>query len=161
MQSCPIFEEYRKNRMIIGYFRYGSLQSQIGGAKYDNVGSIEKRLSIIQERSQPRTSRGYCKSRHDRVRHTPELSIPPTRRRYPCRAKKMTLQLHLKALASSLYGLFIFGSCVITDKPTSSAPVSHLPARAAFSSNVRFLRDNRPARRFFPQTSKNYAHRQR
>lgn len=47
MQSCPIFEEYRKNRMIIGYFRYGSLQSPIGCAKYDNVGSIEKRLSII------------------------------------------------------------------------------------------------------------------
>lgn len=48
MQSCPIFEEYRKNRMIMGYFRYGSLQSQIGRAKYDNVGSIEKRLSIYK-----------------------------------------------------------------------------------------------------------------
>lgn len=48
MQSCPIFEEYRKNRMIMGYFRYGSLQSQIGCAKYDNVGSIEKRLSIYK-----------------------------------------------------------------------------------------------------------------
>ena len=41
MQSCPIFEEYRKNRMIIDSFRYGSLQSPIGCAKYDNVGSIE------------------------------------------------------------------------------------------------------------------------
>ena len=30
----------------MGYFRYGSLQSQIGRAKYDNVSSIEKRLSI-------------------------------------------------------------------------------------------------------------------
>ena len=48
MQSCPIFEEYRKNRMIMGYFRYGSLQSQIGRAKYDNIGSIEKRLSIYK-----------------------------------------------------------------------------------------------------------------
>ena len=48
MQSCPRFEEYRKNRMIMGYFRYGSLQSQIGRAKYDNVGSIEKRLSIYK-----------------------------------------------------------------------------------------------------------------
>ena len=47
MQSCPIFEEYRKNRMIIDSFRYGSLQFPIGCAKYDNVGSIEKRLSII------------------------------------------------------------------------------------------------------------------
>ena len=37
---------YRKNRLIMGYFRYGSLQSQIGRAKYDNVSSIEKRLSI-------------------------------------------------------------------------------------------------------------------
>lgn len=41
-------EEYRKNRMIMGYFRYGSLQSQIGRAKYDNVGSIESRLSIYK-----------------------------------------------------------------------------------------------------------------
>ena len=48
MQSCPIFEEYRKNRMIMGYFRYGSLQSQIGRAKYDNIGSIENRLSIYK-----------------------------------------------------------------------------------------------------------------
>lgn len=48
MQSCPLFEQYRKNRMIMGYFRYGSLQSQIGRAKYDNIGSIEKRLSIYK-----------------------------------------------------------------------------------------------------------------
>ena len=48
VQSCPRFEQYRKNRMIMGYFRYGSLQSQIGRAKYDNVGSIEKRLSIYK-----------------------------------------------------------------------------------------------------------------
>ena len=46
IQSCPSFEQYRKNRMIMGYFRYGSLQSQIGKAKYDNVGSIAKRLSL-------------------------------------------------------------------------------------------------------------------
>ena len=48
LQSCPQFETYRKNRMLMGYFRYGSLQSQIGKAKYDNVGSIEKRLSIYK-----------------------------------------------------------------------------------------------------------------
>ena len=48
MQSCPIFEEYRKSRMIIGSFRYGFLQSQIGCARYDNVGSIEKRLYYIR-----------------------------------------------------------------------------------------------------------------
>lgn len=40
VQSCPSFEEYRRNRLIMGYFRYGSLQSQIGRAKYDNVSSI-------------------------------------------------------------------------------------------------------------------------
>lgn len=48
LQSCPQFETYRKNRMIMGYFRYGSLQSQIGKAKYDNVGSILKRLSLYR-----------------------------------------------------------------------------------------------------------------
>ena len=48
IQSCPRFEEYRKNRMVMGYFRYGSLRSQIGQAKYDYVGSIEKRLSIYK-----------------------------------------------------------------------------------------------------------------
>lgn len=48
IQSCPQFEEYRKNRMIMGYFRYGSLQSQMGRAKYDNVGSIEKRLLLYR-----------------------------------------------------------------------------------------------------------------
>lgn len=48
LQSCPQFERYRKNRMLMGYFRYGSLQSQIGKAKYDNVGSIQKRLSIYK-----------------------------------------------------------------------------------------------------------------
>ena len=48
IQSCPRFEEYRKNRMIMGYFRYGSLQSQIGRAKYDNIGSIEKRLLLYR-----------------------------------------------------------------------------------------------------------------
>lgn len=48
VHSCPSFEEYRRNRLIMGYFRYGSLQSQIGRAKYDNVSSIEKRLSIYK-----------------------------------------------------------------------------------------------------------------
>lgn len=48
LQSCRQFDEYRKNRMIMGYFRYGSLRSQIGKAKYDNVGSILKRLSIYK-----------------------------------------------------------------------------------------------------------------
>lgn len=45
IQSCPKFEEYRKNRMLMGYFRYGPLVCQIGKAKYDNIGSIEKRIA--------------------------------------------------------------------------------------------------------------------
>lgn len=48
VQSCPRFEEYRRNRLIMGYFRYGSLQSQIGHAKYDNIGSIENRLLLYR-----------------------------------------------------------------------------------------------------------------
>ena len=48
MQSCPQFEEYRKNRMIMGYFRYGSLQSQIGKAQYDNIESICRRISLYK-----------------------------------------------------------------------------------------------------------------
>lgn len=49
IQSCPTFEKYRENRMIMGYFRYGSLQGQIGCAKYDNLGSIKKRLTLYTE----------------------------------------------------------------------------------------------------------------
>lgn len=45
IQSCPKFEEYRRNRMLMGYFRYGPLIYQIGKAKYDNIGSIEKRIA--------------------------------------------------------------------------------------------------------------------
>ncbi len=46
LQSCPQFEEFRKNRMLMGYFRYGSLKAQIGKSKYDNIGSISKRLAL-------------------------------------------------------------------------------------------------------------------
>lgn len=49
LQSCPKFEQYRKNRMIMGFFRYGSLQSQIGRSKYDNIGSIQKRLELYKK----------------------------------------------------------------------------------------------------------------
>ena len=40
---CPEFEELRRNRMIMGYFRYGPLRDQPRG-KYNNVASIRKRL---------------------------------------------------------------------------------------------------------------------
>ena len=49
IQSCPDFEEYCKNRMIMGYFRYGSLTSQIGKAKYDNIGAINRRLALYNK----------------------------------------------------------------------------------------------------------------
>lgn len=49
IQSCPKFEEYRKNRMLMGYFRYGPLVCQIGKARYDNIGSIEKRIAQYKE----------------------------------------------------------------------------------------------------------------
>ena len=32
--------------MVMGCFRYGSLQTQTGRAKYGNIGSIEERLSL-------------------------------------------------------------------------------------------------------------------
>ena len=34
--------------MVMGCFRYGSLQTQTGRAKYGNIGSIEERLSLPQ-----------------------------------------------------------------------------------------------------------------
>ena len=85
MQSCPIFEEYRKNRMIMGYFRYGSLQSQIGRSKYDNVGSIEKRLSIYKNDH----NREHLVDIANLAMIEFELSIPPIRRRCPCCEKKV------------------------------------------------------------------------
>ncbi|MBP3526326.1 MAG: hypothetical protein J6J65_07290 [Opitutales bacterium] len=46
LHSCPRFEEYHKNRLIMDCFRYGSLQSQIGRAKYDTVQSKTASLCI-------------------------------------------------------------------------------------------------------------------
>ena len=46
LHSCPRFEEYHKNRLIRDCFRYGSLQSQIGRAKYDTVQSKTASLCI-------------------------------------------------------------------------------------------------------------------
>lgn len=45
IQSCPKFEEYRKNRMIMGFFRYGPFICYIGKPKYDNIESIERRIA--------------------------------------------------------------------------------------------------------------------
>ena len=43
------FEQAMRNRMAMGYFRYGWLADQIGKAKFDNIASIKQRLSLYQE----------------------------------------------------------------------------------------------------------------
>ena len=43
------FEDAMRNRMAMGYFRYGWLADQIGNAKFDNIASIKQRLSLYQE----------------------------------------------------------------------------------------------------------------
>ena len=48
MQWSEEFEHLMRNRMAMGYFRYGSLQKQIGKNQYDNIGSIEKRLALYR-----------------------------------------------------------------------------------------------------------------
>lgn len=48
-QWSPEFEQLMRNRLAMGFFRYGALPKQIGCHKYDNLGSIEKRLSLYRE----------------------------------------------------------------------------------------------------------------
>lgn len=40
---CNQFIKLMQNRMIFGFFRYGSMKSKTG--KYDNIGSIKKRIA--------------------------------------------------------------------------------------------------------------------
>lgn len=42
------FEALMRNRMVMGYFRYGSIRDP-GTPKYDNVGSAIKRLNLYLE----------------------------------------------------------------------------------------------------------------
>ncbi len=42
------FERFMRNRMAMGFFRYGPLQNQIGCHAYDNVKSIEQRLAAYK-----------------------------------------------------------------------------------------------------------------
>ena len=49
MQWSDEFEQLMRNRLAMGFFRYGPLPKQIGCHKYDNIGSIEKRLYIYKE----------------------------------------------------------------------------------------------------------------
>lgn len=47
-QWCVEFEEFRKNRMVLGTFRYGDYKSPTA-KKYDRIGSAIKRLQRYQE----------------------------------------------------------------------------------------------------------------
>lgn len=51
MQWNVEFEKLMRNRMAMGFFRYGSLQAQIGKHPYDNVGSMIRRLLLYIEDS--------------------------------------------------------------------------------------------------------------
>jgi len=44
----PAFEQFMRNRLAMGYFRYGPLNKQPKGL-YDNVGSIRKRLALFEK----------------------------------------------------------------------------------------------------------------
>jgi hypothetical protein len=46
MQWSNAFEQAMRNRMAMGFFRYGALPSQIGKCKYDNVASAKRRLQL-------------------------------------------------------------------------------------------------------------------
>jgi len=47
-QWSPLFEKYMRNRLALGYFRYGSLRTQAKG-KYSNLKSIRQRLDLYQK----------------------------------------------------------------------------------------------------------------
>ena len=48
-QWNPDFEAKMRNRLAMGYFRYGSLSDQIGRHNFDNVASIQHRLDAYQK----------------------------------------------------------------------------------------------------------------
>ena len=49
MQWSAEFEQLMRNRLAMGFFRYGPLPKQVGCHKYDNLGSIIERASIYKE----------------------------------------------------------------------------------------------------------------
>lgn len=51
MQRSRRFEKLCQNRMVMGYFRYGCLETQRkqGGNGYDNVGSAIDRLNLYRD----------------------------------------------------------------------------------------------------------------
>ena len=44
---CAKFIQLMKNRMILGFFRYGPMDKKDG--KYDNIGSIKKRIALYEK----------------------------------------------------------------------------------------------------------------
>ena len=42
------FETFMRNRLTMGYFRYGAITSQEKG-KYDNIGSMKQRLALYEK----------------------------------------------------------------------------------------------------------------
>lgn len=49
MQWSDTFERAMRDRMAMGYFRYGPLPKQVGRHKYDNIGSAEQRLALYKK----------------------------------------------------------------------------------------------------------------
>lgn len=43
------FEAYMRNRLAMGYFRYGALNKQIGCHKYNNVASMLERIDAYKK----------------------------------------------------------------------------------------------------------------
>lgn len=43
---CAQFEKYMRNRLLMGYFRYGPMGKKPG---YDNIGSAKKRLELYEQ----------------------------------------------------------------------------------------------------------------
>lgn len=53
LQWCPEFEELMRNRLLLGYHRYGCLEDQKrqGGNGFDNVGSAIERLNLFKKKT--------------------------------------------------------------------------------------------------------------
>lgn len=72
------------------------------------------------------------KSRHDRVRDTSGLSVPPIRRRPPHCAEKMKHQPRFRLFASPLQGHFISDSCAIAICPAAALREKSVPNPSSF-----------------------------
>ena len=48
IQWSDEFETAMRNRMAMGYFRYGDLRNQVGKRIYDNLGSMKRRICAYE-----------------------------------------------------------------------------------------------------------------